>query len=144
MKIILYILLLTIIILETTLIAFPFSLIFILLVSIYLPAEVIIMAFLAGLLLDIFSLRHLGGSSLFFLVFTWIGGRYQKKLYPGNPFFRILFINSAVIFYIFLFYKNINIEKIVAFALTVTLLILFVDRIFPKTSGKMRLSIWEQ
>ncbi|MBI4098023.1 MAG: hypothetical protein HY426_03195 [Candidatus Levybacteria bacterium] len=68
------------IILESTLITLPLSLLIIIFSSIVLRKnEVFILAFFAGLFLDILGLRDIGLSSAFFVAIVFIVFLYQKK-----------------------------------------------------------------
>ncbi|HZQ29914.1 MAG TPA: hypothetical protein VFA93_02455 [Patescibacteria group bacterium] len=76
----------------------------------YKNAWVILLAFFLGILLDSFSLRTLGGTSLFLLGFLFAVSLYERKFeienfsfilvasFLGSFFFFILFDNSHVLF----------------------------------------------
>lgn len=65
--------------------------------------KVFIAAFVAGLFLDIFALRQLGGTSIFFLLFVFLLLLYQRKyeIY-STPFVLVAsFIGSALFLFTF-------------------------------------------
>lgn len=79
MKIIIFALFIAIL-LESTLVTIPISLLIIIFASIVIRKnEVFAMAFLAGLFLDILAIRDIGWSSAFFVTLVLIILLYQKK-----------------------------------------------------------------
>lgn len=141
MKIILALLILISVILESTFFSFPLTLIVIAVCASYLDKNAKIVAFLTGLLLDIFSMRLIGADSLFFLSLLLVEERYQKKFHSGRFLFRINFLFLAVVIYNLLFYRYLDFGKLVA-AVGFGAILMFLSRqILSKTEVKKRLAI---
>jgi rod shape-determining protein MreD len=71
---------------------FPFVLILLVFLSIHLPkSNVLFLAFLGGILLDILLFRSLGISSIFLVVFTFLTLSYQNKFEADTTAFVGLF-----------------------------------------------------
>lgn len=129
------------IITEATLVPFPFTLIIVSLFIVLYSESAAIFAFITGILLDLFTLRSIGVSSLFFLALVLISQRYRKKIYAANIFFQLPFLMIALSAYSLIFYRNINLWYI-GFMLLVTLLIyLLFKKYFPETDSKKRLTV---
>lgn len=85
------------IVLESTIITLPLSLLIIIFSSITIRKnEIFALAFLAGLLLDVLALRSVGWSSLFFTITVFTIFAYQKKFEIDslNFVFAVSFIAS--------------------------------------------------
>lgn len=133
MSIFFFLILLTAIILETSI--FPFSLSFIAF-SLLMQTradDVSLFAFLGGILLDLFSLRLLGGSSLFFLLFVLILRRYGLKFYQGRLLFQFLFILAGMYISQLLFYPGVNWNVFIVISFCTGIILLTIKRMFPDT-----------
>lgn len=142
MKIFLAIFLFIAIIIESTVAPFPLTLLCILLLASFMEKEVILWAFLGGLLLDIFSLRLWGASSLFFLSMVAISEYYRKKFHQEGSFIhQLVIILLFVVLYSFAFYRYIHLWQLVlTLVLAVTLLFIF-KRFFSFGEKRRRLSV---
>lgn len=111
-----FILLIIFLLLEGTVTYLPLTLILLLcLVIVNRSVFIFILAFFAGLLLDIFRLQPLGMTSLFYLVFLFLILLYRRKYEIRSvPFVFIASFFGSVI-YLFLFkYNNILILSILS------------------------------
>lgn len=142
MKIFLAIFIFTCIIIESTVVSFPLTLLCISLLTSFMEKEVILWAFFGGLLLDIFSLRLWGTGSLFFLSMVAVLRYYRKKFHQEGSFIYQLFIILLFIsFYSFAFYRYIHLWQLVlALVLAVALLFIF-KRFFSFGEKRRKLSV---
>ena len=92
MIVILFLLFFSGIIIESTLINFPLTLILVTILTSIRGEKIVPLVFIIGLVLDLFTLNLLGSNSLFFLLTTWVAVRYQKKMSSGNLFYPLSFI----------------------------------------------------
>jgi len=108
--------LLTAIFLESALMSLPLTLVVLLFAAIYTRDSLIfLLAFLAGLILDIFSLRTLGISSLYFVTFVFVIFLYQKKFETGTlQFLAIFAFLGSILYLIFLGTSQVFIHSILA------------------------------
>lgn len=127
--------------LEGIVIAYPLTLFVIGFAAIVRHEETIILAFIAGVILDLLTLRLVGLSSLFFLSLIYLGGRYRKKIYGGTFFFRLLFLIIPYVVYSYLFYKNLNISSLFVTAVLVVVVLFVLERFFPTVGSKKRLAV---
>ena len=139
--ILIFILIFVSVLLESTLIAYPLTLVSVFLVVTFLESQDELVGFFSGLVLDIFSGRLIGVDSLLFLLFIWIWKHYRNKIYPGSIFFRILFLLLTVVFYNFVFYRNFNFWNLLITLFISALFIIIVDKFFPKLLVKGKLSV---
>ena len=90
--------------LQSSVTTLPLFLLFFLLLYIYYRQEwVFFAACLAGILLDIFSVRIVGVSSIFFLCFLFCVFLYQRKFEIGSSFFVFLALFFGSVLYCLLF-----------------------------------------
>ena len=129
------------IIIESSLITFPFTLIITFLTATIWEERGELLAFVAGLILDLFTLRFLGIDSLFFLILVFLWKYYRKRIYPGSILYRLIFLILAASVYSFLFYREIDFGKLVMVAVFGTIILLFVNRLFPQVWEKGKLSV---
>jgi cell shape-determining protein MreD len=129
------------IIIESSLITFPFTLIITFLTATIWEERGELLAFVAGLILDLFTLRFLGIDSLFFLILVFLWKYYRKRIYPGSILYRLIFLILAASIYSFLFYREINFMKLVLVAVFGTFILFFVNRVFPRVWEKGKLSV---
>lgn len=129
------------ILLESTLISYPLTLIAITVLSIFAPEDAILLAFGAGLILDLFSMRILGLSSLYFLSLIYLGSRYRKKIHEGTFLYRFFYLLFAYIIYNFLFYKTVDFTGIIAIGVFGLAILKFSNRLFPTIGSRKRLAI---
>ena len=128
------------IIAESVLVSFPFTLLFIILISIFRQDYIDLLAFLAGIILDLSTLRMLGVDSIFFLTLIYIGGRYRKKIYEGAFIYRFLFLLITFIIYNWLFYKSFNPYSILVTTVLSSILLVWFEKFFPE-KNKKRLAV---
>lgn len=128
------------IIAESVLISFPFTLVFIILISIFREENIDIFVFVAGFFLDFMALRILGVDSIFFLVLLYIGGRYRKKIYEGAFIYKLLFLMITFVIYNWLFYKSFNLYSVLLTTVLSSILLVWFEKIFPE-NDKKRLAV---
>lgn len=141
MKAILIVIFLLAIILESTLVPFPLTLIFFLAVTNLPVVNIALWAFFTGLVLDLFSIRLLGSTSLLFLSLVFLIERYRKKLDPAGYIFQIFMVIISTLIYFFLFYRSLELVKIIASTIFGGLIILIVRKVTPEGKNKVRLEI---
>jgi len=125
MIIFLIFLLLFSIILEGTITALPLVLICLICMTIVLrDSSIFLLAFLAGILLDAFALRSLGGTSIFLLFMVFLILLYQRK-YEINTYPFVL-IASFVGSFLYLRIFGYNEALLFAFVSTVVAVLLFM------------------
>jgi len=122
--------------LETVLISFPLTLFVIGFSAFIRHEETVTLAFIAGIILDLLTLRLVGVSSLFFLSFIYLGGRYRKKIYGGTLFFRFLFLIIPYVIYSYLFYRNLDVLRFLVTAVLIFIVLSVMERIFPHIGNK--------
>src|SRR3990167_5963224 len=119
MIVILFLLFFSGIIIESTLINFPLTLILVTILTSIRGEKIVPLVFIIGLVLDLFTLNLLGSNSLFFLLTTWVAVRYQKKMSSGNLFYPLSFITVLMTLYNLIFYKKFDYLSLLA-GITVT------------------------
>lgn len=125
---------------ESVLAPYPFTLLFIILTSIFRQRNIDILAFLAGIILDLLTLRPLGTDSIFFIILIYLGGRYRKKIYEGALIYRLLYLLIAYVIYNGIFYKSFNPFSFLATVFLSIILLIRFEKIFPG-KNKSRLSV---
>lgn len=125
---------------ESVLVSYPLTLLFLIIISIFSRENIDILAFVAGIALDLFTLRILGLDSIFFLIVIYIGERYRQKIYEGAFIYRLLFLMITFVIYNWLFYKSFNFRSILVTAITSSLLLVWYEKIFPEIN-KQKLSV---
>lgn len=128
------------IIAESVLVPFPFTLLFIILISIFREENIDLLAFLAGIVLDLSTLRMLGADSIFFLLLLYIGGRYRKKIYEGAFIYRFLFLLITYVIYNWLFYKSLNLFSFLVTVILSSIFLVWFEKIYPE-KNKRRLTV---
>lgn len=89
---------------EGTITSLPLVLVVLILMSVGLKkADVFLIAFLSGLLLDVFLVRITGVTGIFFLSILLLIFLYNKKYETKSLFFVLLATALSVIFYLFIF-----------------------------------------
>ena len=129
------------IIAETTLLPFPLTLLIIMFSLTIDEENTSVYALLAGLLLDLFALRLLGVSSLFFLGLCLIKQKYGQKISFGSWMIQLPYFLLAVIVYSYLFYHYINIWYLTTLASLGFLLFGLFKPYLPKENDKKRLKV---
>lgn len=124
--------LLTAIFLESTIISLPLTLVVLLFAAIYTRDSLIfLLAFLAGIAVDILSLRALGISSLYFVTFVFIIFLYHKKFEAGTlQFLAVFAFLGSILYLIFL-----GTSQILFHTITTTILVM-ISFLFYKKSTK--------
>lgn len=141
MKKLLSLILLVSIVLESTLIPFPLTLLMVALVMDILEDEAELIAFVAGIALDIFTMRILGADSIYFLLVIFVARRYRLKLYLQRFWFRLLYLTVALTVYEVIFYRYIDIVKILLGIILASVLLLMIERVFPRYYDRGKLSV---
>ncbi len=141
MKIVMGFLIFLAIIIEATLVSFPFTLLFIALIASIWSTEAIYWSFLGGLVLDIFAFRLLGISSIFFLAVVWFTKRFKKKFHQGWVYYQFFILIIITVFYSLVIYRHIDALEM-ALAVIAEALILFVLRnLIPSEDERKKLSL---
>lgn len=128
------------ILVETALVPFPFTLLSMLILAVLGIEESAFLMFIAGILLDFFAFRHVGISSLYFLLSLLILERYSKKVQFQNKIFQLLFLIATTIGYSILFYRAGNIASFLKIII-IGGVFLFIFRSFLNRYKKKRLSL---
>lgn len=131
MKVFRFLLVSAVIVLETTLLPFSLSGMLIAVISISSEEISATVIFSLGIIRDLFSGAQLGTSSLFFLILYLISKRYQKKLYGGNPLFRIFFIGATTFAQSILYYRSADWRIIIALTIAGFILLSFFEKLNP-------------
>ncbi len=132
MKLITFLLLVTVI-LESTIITVPFTLLIIIFSAvIFKNNDVFYLAFLSGLLLDILTLGTIGLTSAFFVLFVMLIFLYQKKFEIESLSFITICSFSGSLIYLFLTSSS----HLISQAMLATFIMLTSFFIFKKTIKK--------
>lgn len=130
--------------LESTVFSFPVALLFILSwAGVKSGKSSYLTAFLAGVLIDLLTLRTLGTTALVFLGLTFLHLLYQRKYTSTHLSFFLPVAVLSVILYQFIFFKKIELWIIVtAFILTI-IIRFYVVQVFLRFSNpdQMKLEI---
>lgn len=118
MKLVLLIIFFVSTVMETTQMTIPLTASLLTAAALLLGRDSAMVLFLGGLLLDLFSLRYLGQSSIYFLIVGMVAGRYQRKFFSGNVSYAmiILFASTAG-------YQWINTQRIDIWAVGISVAI---------------------
>ena len=124
--------LLAAIFLESTIISLPLTLVVLLFAAIYArDNSIFLLAFLAGIAIDVLSLRTLGISSLYFVTFVFIIFLYHKKFEARTLQFSAVFaFLGSILYLIFL-----GTSQILFHTITTTILVM-ISFLFYKKSTK--------
>lgn len=130
------------IVLEATLFSYPLTLVVIGVLATGLGIRASVLAIVAGLILDLFLLRTIGQTSLFYLSVCWLASRYQKKIYVGNIFYYLIFFAVISTIYTFIFNRFISAWIIAGFTLSGIIINLVLYKQIPAVfEDKKKLSI---
>lgn len=101
-------------ILEGTIVQFPFVLLFILSwAAVSFESSPLVTSFLAGLVVDLITLRPLGTTALFFLVCNFLFILYRRKYTASHLTFFVPASIICVLGYQYIFLRNIGLELLV-------------------------------
>ena len=117
MKIVVFLIFLISFLLEITVTTLPLVFLILLSVAVISKKEwIFALAFILGLILDVFSFKLIGASSIFFLVFIFLVFMYQKKFeIATKPFiFLASFLGSLAFLLLFSFSSLIIVEAILS------------------------------
>ncbi len=131
------------IILEGTITALPLVLICLICMTIVLrDSFIFLLAFFAGILLDAFALRTLGGTSIFLLVIVFLILLYQRKYeIITYPFVLISSFVGALLYLIIFGYSGALILALVSTAIAVLLFMIYRLKVKDEASReKLRYS----
>lgn len=129
-------------ILAESIIAYPLTVVLVLIISMFMEEDAATLAVISGVLLDFLSIRLLGSSGLFFLIILYLGTRYRKKIYAKTYIYRYLYMVLSYGIYTFIFYKSLFNLTYFLISIPVLGIILFIaQRIFPDAGSKKRLSL---
>lgn len=122
---------------QTTLLPINFLLIFIIVFSLWKKApQSFLWAFLAGLFLDLFSLRQLGFSAIIFVSFDFILKLYRQRFSFDHPLVVSLVLVIGYLLFSWLTGREIRIwEGIILLAILLTIRFLRKE-LFLASSGK--------
>jgi len=115
---ILCLLLLIAVLIEATLTTIP--VVFLLLINFLILEKkswVFAAGFFSGLMLDIFSLRFLGSTSLFFVTFLFVISLYERKFETTNPYFVLFASFIGTLIYLIIFNIRLVIPQAILSAL---------------------------
>lgn len=98
------------VILETTHVTTPLTASLLTAMALLLGREAALVLFIGGVLLDVFSLRLLGLSGMYFLLIGMLTGRYQRKIFSGNLPYTFVILIASTVGYQWLFYTRIDIR----------------------------------
>ena len=112
MKQILFTVMVVAAIVETSSLVLPVTASLMTAVTLLLGYEAAIIAFVLGIVLDLFAVRLPGQSSIYFLLVDFVAGRYQRKFFAGNFFYTIILLLAGTAGYQFIFYRRIDPEQI--------------------------------
>ncbi len=129
------------IIVESTLIPAPSTLIIFMLIMPMIEENAIIWAFITGILLDLFIPRIMGLDSLIMLTVVSIFQRYHKKIYPGHNIFMLVIQLIVTCIYTFFLYKNIDRLGILAILIIQCILFIGISNLYTEKPNKKRLAI---
>lgn len=138
MSVLLFLFITAAVIFETSLFPFSLTLITLFLITLLFEADSPLFAFVAGILLDLFSSRLLGMSSLFFLLFILILKRYHLKFYPGRLIFQLSYLLAGIFFSQLLFYRGIDWKIFIGMGILTGLLLFIIKRMFADTQTSKR------
>lgn len=140
MKYLPHLLILFCIVLQSSVISYPFTLLAITIISIFSDGDITVLIFTAGMILDIFSIRNLGADSLYFLLVVHLGNRYRKKIHQGAFIYRFVYIIGPYLIYRMIFYKSLNFIIDLGTAISVGLILFWYGKFNPAKS-KRRLEV---
>lgn len=104
MKFLFVFILALVLLLEGSIISLPLVLLFLIIDTVWRrSSHILLLAFLSGIILDIFLVRPIGLTSMYFLIAITGMILYQKKYELKSPFFVIPFSMGASIGYVILF-----------------------------------------
>lgn len=116
---------------ESTIFPMPLTLVFICVFSILMGESIAVLAFIAGLVLDLFLLRQIGMDSLIFLLIVYVASRYQRKMSVSNIFYPGFFIAFVSLLYVYMFFQKIDFWQILFSTLLGIVLITVFTRFLP-------------
>lgn len=128
--------------LESTGYPLPILLILVIVSSTYfIESQANLLAFFAGIAMDIFRGNNFGYHGLFFLIVLAILNIYKKKLYGGRMVYRLVFIVMLISIYYLVFYRSLNwFNILLSLILTIFFYFLF-EKIFVTVNSKKRLTL---
>lgn len=135
------IILLLSVVIESAFFYFPFTIMLVLYIVLILDWVPLPSIFLAGLLLDIWQDRLVGGNSLFFLIAVIAWGRYRKKLHTGTDLYQLIYFSLVTFLYCILFYRSYSTLIMIGFTVVGASFLVLLKKIFPESVHKKRLSI---
>lgn len=128
------------VVLQSSVISYPFTILAVTVISIFREDEVVELAFVSGILLDLFSIRLLGVDSLYFLLIIYLGNRYRKKIHQGAFIYRFVYVMVPYVFYDALFHKTQNIVIHLGTTVFVCVILFWYEKLFP-VNNKRRLEV---
>lgn len=129
------------ILVESTILSVPLTLPYILVMVIIFESETVFWVFLAGLLLDLFTHRTLGVSSLFFLFVYLTIKRYREKINVNHFFYTILFLGITCSLYLLLTYRYLNWEKLLSGVGFGVIVFLILGKVQNNIKGRKKLTL---
>lgn len=139
-----FIILLILFLFEVTLIQIPLLLLYLLVLAVVYRSEwIFVIGFLSGLFLDGLTMRTLGSSSLFFLIFLFLIFLYERKFELRSVGFVIMMSGLGSLFFLLIFgHELLFIQVLVSIIFGVILFLIF-SFLNPETEKK-QLDIWKK
>lgn len=126
---------------ETTLLSFPLTLLLVAIFSMLVGVEAAFVIFFAGIFYDLFTLRPLGVTSIYFLGVCWLISRYQRKLYVSASLLPLFFLAIVVISNMLLFRRTFDVQEIIISVIAGGGILWIANRIAPTLENRKRLSV---
>ena len=117
-------------IIEATLFSFPLTASFVAVVAVVTGMRFASLVFFLGFVLDLFTMRTLGQTSLFFLIICLVFSRYQRKIYLGQLLTTTLFVGGTIAAYDLIFHGYFKIINVIGGVLIGSFLMFVVNRSF--------------
>lgn len=139
MTMLLFILLALALIVESTLVSLPLTLLFLIIVTVWRKSHhMLLLAFLSGLILDVLLVRSIGVTSIFFLVVIAVMILYQRKYELRSPFFVIPFSMAASMLFVIFFPVSQPLIHVILSTLLASVLFLGSSVIAKRTYERQR------
>lgn len=130
------------ILLETTAVGFPITVILASCLAVTTGLQYQDVLFLAGILFDLFAGLPLGQTSLFFLIIAYLASRYQRKMSAGHIVYTLVFLTIVFTGYQYIFSGTVILSRIGVSLLISAVLLWIINRIAVFTQhSSSRLSV---
>lgn len=112
MKLVLLVIFFVSTVMETTQMTIPLTASLLTAGALLLGRDSAMVLFFGGLLLDVFSLRYLGQSSIYFLLVGMVAGRYQRKFFSGNASYAMIILFASTAGYQWINTQHVDIRAV--------------------------------